>query len=73
MPVMDGYAATRAIRQWQHERGVAPTTIIALTAYALKEEVQKSLDAGCTTHITKPIRKALLLDTIAAHTSEVRV
>ena len=71
MPVMDGYAATRAIRKWQDEQGVAPTTIIALTAYALKEEVQKSLDASCTTHITKPLRKARLLDTIAAHTSEV--
>ncbi|MCI0797218.1 MAG: response regulator [Chloroflexi bacterium] len=72
MPVMDGYAATRAIRKWQHEQGVAPTAIIALTAYALKEEVQKSLDAGCTTHINKPIKKSRLLDTIHAYTNGVK-
>lgn len=64
MPVMDGYAATKAIRKWQSERGVGPTAIIALTAYALKEEMQKSLDAGCTAHITKPIKKAQLLEAI---------
>jgi len=72
MPVMDGYAATRAIRKWQDEQGVAPTAIIALTAYALKEEVQKSLDAGCNTHINKPIRKSRLLDTIHAYTNGVK-
>jgi signal transduction histidine kinase len=64
MPVMDGYSATKAIRKWQSEQGVSPTAIIALTAYALKEEVQKSLDAGCTAHITKPIKKAQLFDAI---------
>ena len=64
MPVMDGYAATQAIRKWQSEQGVSPTPIIGLTAYALKREVQKSLGAGCTAHITKPIKKARLLDTI---------
>jgi signal transduction histidine kinase/CheY-like chemotaxis protein len=64
MPMMDGYAATKAIRKWQSEQGVSPTAIIALTAYALKEEVQKSLDAGCSAHISKPIKKAQLLQAI---------
>ena len=68
MPVMDGYAATRAIRQWQTERGVEPTPIIALTAYALKDDAQKSREAGCSDHITKPIRKAHLMEVIQAHT-----
>jgi CheY-like chemotaxis protein len=64
MPVMDGYTATRTIRQWESQSGLKPTPIIALTAFALKEEVQKSLDAGCNAHLTKPIKKAILLEAI---------
>ena len=67
MPVMDGYTATREIRRWEEENGVRPTPIIALTANALKEDAQKSLDAGCTAHLTKPIRKAPLLAAITDH------
>ena len=62
MPVMDGFAATGAIRQWEDDHQLAPVPIIALTALALKEEAAKSLKAGCTVHMTKPIRKKTLLD-----------
>ncbi|HZC67062.1 MAG TPA: response regulator [Nitrospirales bacterium] len=71
MPVMDGYAATRAIRQWEKEIGRPPTPIIALTAFALQEEIQKSLDAGCTAHLTKPIKKVILLNAIQEYTMSV--
>jgi CheY-like chemotaxis protein len=64
MPVMDGYTATRAIREWEGQSGLRPTPIIALTAFAMKEELQKSLEAGCNTHLTKPIKKAILLEAI---------
>lgn len=64
MPVMDGHAATRAMRAWETKQGRPPTPIVALTANALPEEVQKSLDAGCTAHLTKPIKKAALLAAI---------
>lgn len=67
MPVMDGYAATRAIRAWEKETGRPLTAIIALTANALKEETEKSLKAGCTAHLTKPIKKAALLQAIATY------
>jgi CheY-like chemotaxis protein len=70
MPGMDGYSATRRIREWEIARGRAPVPILALTAHALPEEVRKSLDAGCTAHLTKPIRKATLLRAIEEHTSE---
>ncbi len=74
MPVMDGYAATRRIRQWEGENRARPVPILALTAHALPEEVRKSLDAGCTAHLTKPIRKATLLHAIEEHTmGRVRV
>ena len=67
MPVMDGYAATRAIRAWEKDQRRRPTPILALTANALQSEVQRSLDAGCTAHLTKPIRKAQLLEAIQLH------
>src|SRR2546426_1499899 len=71
MPVLDGYAATRKIRQWEKEIGRPPTPIIALTAFALQEEIRKSLDAGCTAHLTKPIKKAILLNAIQEYTMSV--
>jgi CheY-like chemotaxis protein len=67
MPVMDGYTATREIRQWEKQNSVAETPVVALTAYALKEDTQKSLDAGCNAHLTKPIKKAKLLDALAEY------
>ena len=44
--------------------GAAATPIVDLTAYALKEEVQKSLDVGCTAHVSKPVKKNTLFQTI---------
>ncbi|MBF0382789.1 MAG: response regulator [Magnetococcales bacterium] len=64
MPVMDGYAATKAMRAWEQENGLTPTPIIALSAHAMQEHTQRSLDAGCNHHLTKPIRKAKLLEYI---------
>ncbi|HHW77564.1 MAG TPA: response regulator [Xanthomonadaceae bacterium] len=61
MPVMDGYTATGLIRQWEREQDYPPVPIIALTANALKEDEQRSLDAGCNGHLTKPIRKGMFL------------
>ena len=67
MPVMDGYAATGAMRAWERERGARPTPILALTAHHLPEEIQRSLAAGCDDHLTKPIRKVTLLRAIERH------
>lgn len=72
MPVMDGYNATRRIREWERQQQLSSTPVIALTAYALKEEIQKSLDAGCTIHLTKPIKKSVLLEAIAQYSRSSR-
>jgi two-component system sensor histidine kinase/response regulator len=64
MPVMDGYTATREIRRREREEGRKPTPIVALTAYALKEDILKCLEAGCDDHLSKPIKKAVLIETI---------
>jgi CheY-like chemotaxis protein/HPt (histidine-containing phosphotransfer) domain-containing protein len=68
MPLMDGYDAVRTIRKWEEEHRSGRTAIIALTSYALKEEKQKSIDAGCDGHLTKPIDQAGLLRAIADYT-----
>jgi len=67
MPVLDGYAATKAIRQWEREQHHDQIPIVALTAYALSEDAAKSLTAGCAAHLPKPIQKADLLAAIAAY------
>ncbi|MFH0921229.1 MAG: ATP-binding protein [Fibrobacterota bacterium] len=64
MPVMDGYEAIRAVRNWEREQDIRPVPIVALTAHAFNEDAEKSLAAGCNTHLTKPLRKNLLLETI---------
>ncbi|MGN7611324.1 response regulator [Magnetococcales bacterium HHB-1] len=61
MPIMDGCAATRSIREWEKGMDCQKLPILALTAFALEEEKQKCLAAGCDAHITKPIRKQKLL------------
>jgi len=72
MPVMDGLQATAAIRQWEHEQQRRPTPIVALTANAFKEESDKSLAAGCTAHVTKPLKKKTLLATVAQYATASR-
>ena len=64
MPVMDGHAATRAIREWERDNHRLPTPIVALSAAALSESFISSRAAGCDEHVTKPIRKAALLEVI---------
>jgi two-component system sensor histidine kinase/response regulator len=64
MPEMDGLTATCLLRQWEQEQGMASTPIIALTASALQEDVDRSLAAGCNAHVNKPVRKRVLLEVI---------
>jgi CheY-like chemotaxis protein len=70
MPVMVGYTAASLIRQWEKDNSAKATPVIALTAHALKEDVQKSIDAGCSSHLTKPIKKSTLLHAIEKYADE---
>jgi two-component system, sensor histidine kinase and response regulator len=64
MPEGDGYAATRAIRNWEREHSRARTPIIALTASVFNEAVRLTRAAGCDLHLGKPIGRATLLRAI---------
>jgi CheY-like chemotaxis protein len=71
MPVMDGYAATKAIRSWERDHDLPSTPIIALTALALKEEGARIFEAGCNTHLTKPVKKSTLLEVLRAYKEHI--
>ena len=69
MPVMDGHKATRTIRAWEAKEHKSATTVIALTAHATREEIDKCMSAGCSSHLAKPIKKSLLLSVLQKHLS----
>ena len=59
---MDGYEATRKIRQFNKD-----VIIIAQTAYGFSSDSEKAIEAGCNDYISKPINKTLLMELIKKH------
>jgi PAS domain S-box-containing protein len=62
LPRMDGFAATRAIRALEGDKGRIP--VIALTARASSKDVEECLGAGMNDHLPKPIDALMLLSTV---------
>ncbi|MGK0411929.1 MAG: CheY-like chemotaxis protein [Polaribacter sp.] len=59
MPILNGYEATKKIREFNTD-----IIIIAQTAYALSGDNKKAIDAGCNDYITKPINKEILFQVL---------
>lgn len=64
LPGMDGLTLTRRLKDDDATRGIV---VLALTAYAMKGDEQKALDAGCDGYITKPIDTRRLPALVARH------
>jgi CheY-like chemotaxis protein len=67
LPVMDGYTATKKIREFRNN-----IVIIAQTAYGLLGEKEKILDAGFNDYIVKPIYSQVLVEKLVTYLSPIR-
>lgn len=67
MPVMDGFDATTRIRAMQEP--TCNTTIIAITAHAMKDDKQKCIDGGMDDYISKPVNRQELINLINKHSN----
>jgi CheY-like chemotaxis protein len=57
MPELDGFETTRKLRELEAAEKRARTRVVALTAMAMREDIDKALKSGCDDYLTKPIRK----------------
>ncbi|HEY3951244.1 response regulator [Phenylobacterium sp.] len=66
MPVMDGFEATRRIRELEARRGARHSTIIVVSANCLDEHVAAGREAGADAHLAKPISAGDLIGQLAS-------
>ncbi|RLJ68136.1 Hpt sensor hybrid histidine kinase [Sulfurisoma sediminicola] len=67
MPRLDGYEATRQIREIEHAEGRVPIPIVALTAHALDEERRRCFEVGMNDFLVKPVLLGDLAATLHRH------
>jgi CheY-like chemotaxis protein len=72
MPEMDGFEATRKIRALEKERSARTTTIIAMTANAMRGDRESCLQAGMDDYLAKPVDLTLLQAVLERNLSGVR-
>ena len=72
MPGMDGKQATREIRLIEQEEGAPRVPVIAVTAHAMAEDRAAILAAGLDDYLTKPVRKAELVEKLLSHLPALR-
>ena len=65
MPVMDGFEATKAIRNFERQAATQAVPIIALTASILDDDIQKCFDSGMDDYLPKPFKREVLVDKLA--------
>jgi len=65
MPMMDGYDATRMIRDWEQGNGQSGVPIIALTADVSEDTEKACKEAGMNDYLTKPVRRDTLREVLS--------
>lgn len=65
MPEMDGFEATKTIRDWETSEGLPRTPILAMTAHAMPGDRERCLESGMDDYISKPISLAVLAATLS--------
>ncbi len=65
MPEVDGKEATQCIRALEQEQGLGRTKVVALTAHAMTGDAEEILSHGLDKHLTKPLKKPVILSEIA--------
>ena len=72
MPVLDGWEATRLIRELESlgqlpRKTRSPLPVLAVTANAMEGDREKCLDSGMDDYLTKPVKPQTVLEAIARH------
>lgn len=70
MKWMDGITATRELRQWEANKGITPTPVVALTAHAVQNQMEDCRQAGMDAYLTKPIDVEKLNNLIRVYAKE---
>jgi len=67
MPVLDGYQATKKIRDFETQNNLTLKPIIALTGHALRNDRSICIDAGMDDYLTKPVKQNDLIEKLSTH------
>jgi CheY-like chemotaxis protein len=62
LPGMDGVEATKMLKS---DTDLAAIPVVALSSYAMKEDIDRAVEAGCCRYLTKPIDRHAFADTVA--------
>ncbi len=57
MPLMDGYEATKCIRDYETENNLKPVKIVAMTANAMQDDIELCLNSGMDNYLSKPFKR----------------
>lgn len=70
MPVLDGYSATKAIREFERTEKLGPIAIIALTGHALKNDREECLESGMDDYLSKPVKQGELIGKLETYSGK---
>lgn len=70
MPIMDGYGAVKAMRDWEKEEGLEKRPIVAMTGYLRQDDEQRWKEAGFDGCMLKPVSRKEFLGIVRRHLAE---